>query len=160
MVITGKVKLLKVKPLVRAVAAEPFSQPSHEANTAVKMMPETYSGVAVETIEPTDKPRSSLEPSRMPASTPIKSDTGTMTKVTQNMRMPVAFRASGSRTDTGVRKAVEQPKSPWMTPEKPASACSAQKRERWTACPVAGSIAGSFCQTPTQRPKRMKKLSR
>ena len=38
-----------------AVAAEPLSQPSQEANTTVKITPDTYSGVAVVVIEATDK---------------------------------------------------------------------------------------------------------
>src|SRR5262245_31408721 len=126
MVITGRVKLLKLTPLVVAVAAEPLSKLSQDAKTAVKMMPETYSGVAVDAIEATDKLRSSLDPSRMPASTPTRSDTGTITTMTQNIRMPVALRASGSRCATVVRKAVEQPKSPCSTPDKRASDGSAQ----------------------------------
>jgi len=120
------VKLLKVTPLVMAVAAEPFSQPSQEAKRAVKMTPETYSGVAVEAIEATDSVRSSREPSRMPASTPISSEIGTMTIITQNIRMPVALSASGSRWLTVVRNAVEQPKSPWITPESFGSVGSSQ----------------------------------
>src|SRR5215813_1049252 len=144
MVMTGRVKLLKVKPFVIAVAADPFSQPSHDAKIAVKMMPETYSGVAVEAIDATERLRSSLDPSRMPASTPISSATGTSTINTQNIRMPVALRASGSRCATGVRKAVEQPKSPSSTPEMRASAGSAQNLKRGTVCPVAGSMTGLF----------------
>src|SRR5215475_12266452 len=136
MVITGRVKLVKVKPFVMAVAAEPLNRPSHDAKIAVKMMPETYSGVAVEAIEATDRLRSSLEPSRMPASTPISNETGTITIMTQNIRIPVALRASGMRCATVVRKAVEQPKSPSSTPEKRASAGSAQYRKRGTVAPV------------------------
>ena len=96
----------------------------------------------------------------MPASTPTRSDTGTMTIMTQNIRMPVALSASGSRSATGVRKAVEQPKSPCSTPERRASVGSAQNLNRATCCPVAGSTTGCFGHTPTQRPKRTKKLSR
>ena len=43
--------------------------------------------------------RSSREPSRMPASTPISSATGTMIDITQNIRMPVAVSAWGRRFD-------------------------------------------------------------
>ena len=46
--------------------------------------------------------------------------------ITQNIRMPVAFSASGKRLATVVRKAVEQPKSPCSTPENAASAGSSQ----------------------------------
>ena len=38
-------------PCPVADAAEPLSQPSHEAKMTVKMTPETYSGVAVVVIE-------------------------------------------------------------------------------------------------------------
>src|SRR5690349_3557867 len=160
MVITGRVKLVKVIPLLSAVAADPLRMPSQDAKMAVKMMPDTYSGVAVEAIETTDRVRSSRDPSLIPASTPIRSDTGTITIITQNISKPVALRASGMRWATVVRKAVEQPKSPCSTPDRRDAAGSAQYRKRGTACPVAGSITGSFGQTPTQRPKRRKKLSR
>jgi hypothetical protein len=99
------------------VPAEPLSHPSHVANSAVKRTPDTYSGVAVVAIEPMESVRSVREPSRMPASTPISSDSGTITTITQNMSMPVAFNASGKRSLTVVRNAVEQPKSPCSTPE-------------------------------------------
>ena len=55
-----------------ADAAEPFSQPSHDAKMTVKMTPETYSGVAVVAIEATDSVRSVRDPSRMPARMPIE----------------------------------------------------------------------------------------
>ena len=99
-----------------AVAAEPFSTLSHVAKMTEKMMPETYSGVAVEVMESTDNPRSSRDPSRMPASTPISSETGTMVSITQNISRPVAFSAWGRRFSTLVLKAVEQPKLPCRMP--------------------------------------------
>ena len=82
-----------------------------------KMMPDTYSGVAVEAMERTERMRSSRDPSRMPASTPISSEQGTMTIITQNIIMPVAESACGRRFETLVLKAVEQPKSPCKMPE-------------------------------------------
>ena len=100
-----------------AVAAEPFSTFSQVAKMTEKMMPETYSGVAVEVIDRIESERSRREPSRMPANTPITSEQGTMTSITQNIRMPVAERACGRRFDTLVLKAVEQPKSPCRMPE-------------------------------------------
>src|SRR5215475_13770510 len=100
MVMTGSVKLLNVNPFVIAVAADPLSQPSQDAKIAVKMMPETYSGVAVDAIEATERPRSSLDPSRMPASTPISSATGTRTINTQNIRIPVALWAFNNTATT------------------------------------------------------------
>jgi hypothetical protein len=104
-------------PCEVAVAAEPFSQPSQDANMTVKMTPDTYSGVAVVVIEATDKLRSVRVPSRMPATMPIRSETGTITTMTQNIRMPVAPSAGHIRSATVVRKVVEQPKSPCRMPE-------------------------------------------
>ena len=49
---TGRVKLEKVMPSRVAVAADPFNMPSQDANMTVKMTPDTYSGVAVDAIEP------------------------------------------------------------------------------------------------------------
>src|ERR1700754_3288531 len=95
-----------------AEAAEPFSHPSQEAKMTVKMTPDTYSGVAVEAIEATDSTRSVRDPSRMPARMPIKSDIGTITISTQNIRMPVAPSAGKSFEATVVLNLVEQPKSP------------------------------------------------
>ena len=77
-------------PCPVADAAEPFSQPSHEAKMTVKMTPETYSGVAVVAIEATDSVRSVRVPSRMPARMPISSAIGTIVTITQNISMPVA----------------------------------------------------------------------
>jgi hypothetical protein len=85
-VMTGSVKLTK---LMSPALATPFSRPSQDAKITVKMMPLTYSGVAVVAIERTDSDRSVLDPSRMPASTPMRSAPGTMVAITQNARMPV-----------------------------------------------------------------------
>ncbi len=57
-------------------------------------------------------------PSRMPASTPMSSETGTMTTITQNISRPGRLQRLAKLLATGVRKAVEQPKSPSSTPEK------------------------------------------
>ena len=57
-------------PWLVALAAEPLSQPSHEAKTTENMTPETYSGVAVVAIEATESVRSVRLPSRMPARIP------------------------------------------------------------------------------------------
>src|SRR5690349_7192018 len=95
-----------------AEAAEPFSQPSQDAKMTVKMTPETYSGVAVEAIEATDRVRSVREPSRMPARMPTRSEIGTITSRTQSIRMPVALSAGNSFEATVVLNLVEQPKSP------------------------------------------------
>ena len=99
-------------PSLVADAAEPLRMPSHEANITVKMMPDTYSGVAVVAIDATDSVRSVREPSRMPARMPTRSATGTMVTITQNIRMPVAPSAGNSFEATVVLNLVEQPKSP------------------------------------------------
>src|SRR6185312_3411515 len=116
-VITGSVKLWKVMPSNVALAAEPLSQPSQVAKITVKMTPETYSGVAVEAMDATDSTRSVREPSRIPANMPINSDTGTITRSTKNIRMPVASSAGNSFLETVVLNLVEQPKSPCSTPD-------------------------------------------
>ena len=67
----------------------PLNQPSDEAKMTVKTMPVTYSGAEVEAIEATERLRSSTDPSRIPASTPMISAPGTMTTITQNIRMAV-----------------------------------------------------------------------
>src|SRR5262245_57980467 len=105
-------------PWLVALAAEPLSQPSHDAKITAKITPETYSGVAVVAIEATDSVRSVREPSRMPARMPTISAIGTMVTMTQNIRMPVAPSAGNSFLATGTLNLVEQPKSPCNTPEK------------------------------------------
>src|SRR6185312_3537500 len=125
-VITGSVKLTKVMPLNVALAAEPLNQPSQVAKTTVKMTPETYSGVAVLAIARIESVRSVLDPSLMPARTPMMSAPGTMTIITQNIRMPVDSSAGNSLLATLVRNFVEQPKSPSKTPERCGSTVSPQ----------------------------------
>jgi hypothetical protein len=113
-------------PCPVAEAAEPFSQPSHEAKMTVKITPETYSGVAVVAMDATERLRSVRVPSRIPARIPMSSEIGTIVTITQNIRMPVAPRAGNSFAATVVLNLVEQPKSPWSTPEKRVSAGSLQ----------------------------------
>src|SRR5688572_23265261 len=103
-------------PWLVAEAAEPLSQPSHDAKTTVKMTPDMYSGVAVVVIEATDNVLSVRDPSRMPAKMPISSATGTITTITQNIRIPVAPSAGHSLAETVVLNLVEQPKSPCRMP--------------------------------------------
>ena len=120
-----------------AEVAEPlnhFSPTAEEAKTAMKTTPETYSGVAVVTIETVERPRSRREPSRMPARMPIRSALGTMTTMTQNMSAPVSARPRQTMSITGCLKTVEKPQSPWSTPQKRGA--------------VAGSVRGSM-----QRPR-------
>src|SRR5436190_338958 len=135
-----------------AEAAEPFSQPSHDAKMTVKMTPDTYSGVAVEAIEATDNVRSVREPSRMPARIPTSSAIGTITANTQNIKMPVAPRAGNSLAATVVLNLVEQPKSPSRTPENVGTVGSLQKVKRCVVFPVAGSVIGCLGRTPSHWP--------
>ena len=135
-----------------ADAADPFNQPSHEAKMTVKMTPDTYSGVAVEAIEATESTRSVRDPSRMPARMPIKSDTGTITANTQNIRMPVAPSAGNNFEATVVLNLVEQPKSPSRTPEKVGTTGSLQKVKRCVGLPVAGSVTGCLGSRPSHCP--------
>src|SRR5271154_7377014 len=109
-----------------AAAAEPFSQPSHVAKIMVRTTPDTYSGVEVVAIDRIESERSAREPSRMPETTPMRSATGIMTAMTQNMRIPVARSAGQSLSTTLTLNLVEQPKSPCSTPENVGVADSSQ----------------------------------
>ena len=60
-----------------------------EVKTAMKITPDTYSGVAVVMIEKVDSVRSVFDPSRIPASTPTSSAEGTISTSTQNISLPV-----------------------------------------------------------------------
>src|SRR5690606_30868300 len=119
-----------------ALAAEPLNQPSQVAKITVKMTLDTYSGVAVEAIEATDNALSVRDPSRMPASTPMSSETGTITASTQNIRMPVAPSAGNSLAETVERNLVEQPKSPCSTPENFGSSDASQELKRGAGAPL------------------------
>ena len=116
----------------------------------VSTTPDTYSGVEVVAIEITDRVRSVRDPSRMPDTTPIASATGTMTASTQNMRIEVASSAGPSFLTTLTLNLVEQPRSPWRTPENMGVFGSSQKEKRDVAAPVAGSILGCLGQIPSQ----------
>src|SRR5262245_20113383 len=116
------------------------------------MTPETYSGVAVVPIDITDSDRSVGEPSRMPANTPMIRATGIMVIMTQNISLAVAHSAGKSLSATRVLNLVEQPKSPWITPEKVGSTGSLQKEKRCAALPVSGSMIGTLGTTPSHWP--------
>ena len=116
----------------------------------VSTTPDTYSGVDVVAIEITDRTRSVREASRMPDMTPMASATGTMTARTQNMRIAVASSAGPSLSATLTLNLVEQPRSPWSTPENLGVLGSSQKEKRGVATPVAGSTLGCLGQIPSQ----------
>ena len=69
-------------------AAKPMDQPHQLAKMMVKTMPVTYTGADVEAIEPTDKLRSSSEPSRLPAIMPTPSPIATLTLLPPHLRPP------------------------------------------------------------------------
>ena len=101
---TGKKKFQKVASFI-ALVADPknrvlLSIHPHSANTgdipnfddastAIKITPETYSGVAVVAIEKVESDRSSRVPSRMPARTPTIKAEGTIRSRTKNISLPV-----------------------------------------------------------------------
>ena len=112
MVSTGRVKFSSVI-LSMAEAAEALNHCRPKlvlANMAMSTTPETYSGVAVLVMEKIDRPRSSREPSRMPASTPTISAIGTMTTMTQSISQPVSATRSAMMPPTGWWNTVEKPK--------------------------------------------------
>ena len=74
--------------------------------------------VAVEAMENVDNDRSSLEPSRIPESTPSNSADGTITIITQNISLPVNPSRVATMDPTSSLKTVEYPQSPCNTPQK------------------------------------------
>ena len=73
-----------------------------------------------------------------------------MTASTQNMRIAVASSAGPSLSATLTLNLVEQPRSPWSTPENLGVFGSSQKEKRGVATPVAGSMLGCLGQIPSQ----------
>ncbi len=80
----------RVLPSIQPCSASQGESPVVvEAKSAISTTPETYSGVAVDAMEKIDSPRSSREPSRIPESTPIRSEVGTITIIiTQSISQP------------------------------------------------------------------------
>ena len=124
MVITGRVKFQKVMSSVAEVAVPrnrvrrpsmPSRFTSHdrstvvEAKTATRITPETYSGVAVVAMAAVDSTRSVRLPSRMPASTPMISELGTITSITASISQPVADSERVSTSPTVCLNTVDQP---------------------------------------------------
>ena len=117
MVNTGKKKFLKVASST-AFLAEPENsvfvsiQPQsasigdipnlEEARRAIKITPDTYSGVAVEAIENVDRVRSKFEPSRIPARIPTIKAIGTINNKTKPISLPVADKRLATSASTSV----------------------------------------------------------
>src|SRR5690606_16467360 len=135
MVITGRKKFSNVMPLSEALAADPLNHlnPMDEAKAAIRMTPETYSGVAEEAIEKVEIERSIRDPSRMPDRMPRASATGTIVAMTQNIRIPVRVSRVPTILPTESLNTEEKPQSPCKTPQK------------------VGAVAGS-CPRSMQRP--------
>ena len=74
---------------------------------AIKMTPETYSGVAVVVIAKVDSVRSVREPSRMPATMPTMSALGIITIITQNISFVVSAKRFPMIDPTSSLKTVE-----------------------------------------------------
>jgi len=83
------------------------SPTAEEAKTAIRITPETYSGVAVVVIAKVESVRSVRDPSFMPASTPTRSAAGTIRRITQNIRYPVRPSRVPMMPATFSRKTVE-----------------------------------------------------
>src|SRR3990167_79618 len=99
-VATGSAKFQKVMSSIAEVAVPwnrvlPEIQPQSarmgdrpavaEANSATRITPDTYSGVAVEAMAMVDSTRSSFDPSGMPDRTPSSSEVGTITSITASI---------------------------------------------------------------------------
>jgi len=101
-----------------AEVAEPlnhFNPTAEDVKIAMKITPETYSGVAVVTIAPVESERSSREPSRIPAKTPMISAPGIITIITQNINLPVSARRVLTTSKTGSLNTLENPQLPCKT---------------------------------------------
>ena len=59
-----------------------------------------------------DSERSSRDPSRIPARMPIRSETGTIVTMTQNIRIPVRVSRTPMILETSSLKTLEKPQSP------------------------------------------------
>jgi len=87
------------------------------AKTEMKTTPETYSGVAVVTMDTVDRLRSVRDPSRIPASTPMTSAPGIITHITASISLPVRASRVATMSLTSFLKTVEKPHSPCRMPQ-------------------------------------------
>ena len=88
---TGRKKFSKLASSIALVAVplNHFNPKAVDENTAIKITPDTYSGVAVVVIENVDNVLSVLLPSRIPASMPMINALGIISIITQNINFPV-----------------------------------------------------------------------
>src|SRR5210317_2010997 len=91
MVRTGRKKFSKVAASAACVAVplNHLRPKADDAKTVIKITPETYSGVAVVVMAKEDRPRSSFDPSFIPAKTPRIKAEGIIRTMTQNINFPV-----------------------------------------------------------------------
>ncbi len=80
---------------------------AEEAKTAMKITPDTYSGVAVVAIEKVESVLSVLDPYFIPANTPTISAIGTISIRTQNISFPVSPNRVETSGPTSSLKTVE-----------------------------------------------------
>ena len=111
---TGSVKFAKVISSAAEVAVplNHFNPTALDVKIAMKITPDTYSGVAVVAMEKVDKPRSNRLPSRIPAAIPTTSASGTINKKVNSISHPVRERRRLITSDTPSCETVENPKSP------------------------------------------------
>ena len=108
-VTTGRKKFSKFGLSIAAVAVplNHLSPNALDAKTAIRMTPDTYSGVAVVTIEKVDKDLSVRLPSRIPANIPMIKALGTIKAMTQNIKIPVRPNRVVTISHTSLLKRVE-----------------------------------------------------
>ena len=103
----------RVLPSIQPQSARIGERPNlEEASTAMKITPDTYSGVAVVAMEKVDSDRSSFDPSRIPASTPTISAEGTISNNTHSISLPVSASRVSDGAPTSSLKTVETPNRP------------------------------------------------
>ena len=78
-----------------------------EVKMAMKITPDTYSGVAVVVIAKVDRVRSVADPSFMPARIPRINAEGTISNITQNISRPVRDNRLPTTVETSSLKTVE-----------------------------------------------------
>src|SRR6056300_1007199 len=111
---TGRKKFSNVAASAACVAVplNHFRPKADDANTVIKITPDTYSGVAVVVMAKDDRLRSSFDPSFIPAKTPIIKADGTINTMTQNMSFPVNPKRVLTISETSALNTLENPHSP------------------------------------------------
>jgi hypothetical protein len=105
------VKLAQVISSIAEVAdpLNHFNPNAEDEKIAINTIPETYSGVAVDVMEKTDKLLSSFEPSRIPENIPSSNAAGIITNITVSISQPVRPNLLVNMSKAGSLKTVEYP---------------------------------------------------